>query len=142
MRGSPPLLPLTPPTLLVVSVPMKSQHSHVMLKPVPQLLLMDSFCHTRLTGHRCYCAADSREGGIVGRVHLLKDTASGAKQHPLRTYMGTSSTAEGDATEQLVAFLKVRTIKHRSCALSNMTLVFTMSCTLPGEASQACICGG
>lgn len=49
-----------------------------------------------------------KRGGIIGRLHYLKDTASGARQHPLRTYMGTSSTAEGDATEQLFKHLKVR----------------------------------
>jgi hypothetical protein len=40
-------------------------------------------------------------------VHLLKDTASGAKQHELRTYVGTSATAEGDATEEILIHLKV-----------------------------------
>ena len=41
------------------------------------------------------------------RCHLLKDTASGAPQHPLHTYMGTSSTAEGNATEQCLNEFKV-----------------------------------
>jgi hypothetical protein len=49
----------------------------------------------------------NREGGIIARVHLLKDTASGAAQHELRQYQGTSRTAEGDATEQLLLQLKV-----------------------------------
>jgi len=46
-------------------------------------------------------------GGVLGRNHLLKDTASGARQHPLRTYQGTASTAEGDSSAQLLTHLKV-----------------------------------
>jgi hypothetical protein len=49
----------------------------------------------------------SQEGGIVARQHLLKDTASGAHQHALRTYKGTAKTAEADGTKQILAHLKV-----------------------------------
>lgn len=50
------------------------------------------------------------DGGIVARVHLLKDTGSSGKQHPLRTYKGTSSTAEGDGTEQVLQLIVVFSI--------------------------------
>lgn len=48
-----------------------------------------------------------QEGGILVQQHLLKDTASGAPQHPLQTYKGTSHTAEGDASDQALQQLKV-----------------------------------
>jgi len=51
---------------------------------------------------------ENREGGIVARHHMLKDTASGARQHPLRTYKGTANTAEADGSEQLLLHVKVR----------------------------------
>lgn len=54
-----------------------------------------------------FSGGHQRAGGIVARVHLLKDTGSGACQHPLRTYTGTSSTAEGYATEQALTLLVV-----------------------------------
>jgi hypothetical protein len=42
---------------------------------------------------------------IIGRVHLLKDTASGATQHSLRDYDGTSHLAEGDGWVELHDYL-------------------------------------
>jgi hypothetical protein len=73
-------------------------YASCLLNFTPSLALHDSDLSLHL---------GNREGGIIARHHLLKDTGSGAKQHPLRTYMGTSNTAEGDATEHLLNQLKV-----------------------------------
>jgi len=56
--------------------------------------------------------AENSDGAIIGRVHLLKDTASGAaQQHPLRTYTGTSNTAEGDASDMILSRIKMEMLQ-------------------------------
>jgi regulatory protein YycH of two-component signal transduction system YycFG len=45
---------------------------------------------------------------------MLKDTASGAHQHPLRTYKGTANTAEGDGSRQVLKYITVNHISITS----------------------------
>jgi hypothetical protein len=54
----------------------------------------------------------NHKGGIITHHHILKDTVSGAPQHKLWTYQGTSSTAEGDGTAAALKLIKVCQLPH------------------------------
>src|SRR5690242_10370139 len=68
--------------------------------------------------------------------HLLKDTASGAPQHALCMYLGTSATAEGNASEQLVHLKVHMQLVSGVCCVQTLILLFSIHHTIHNSTLQ------